>query len=918
MTEKQVLADACASTSQAIVEALGWVKNDVNAGRISSVRSTLDRELRRSFIEADRLTKALDRSMCVGVFGPSQAGKSYLISALARRETDQVLVAFDDIKPGLDFVRQINPEGGRESTGLVTRFSMRRIPTPAGFPVAVRLLSQSDLVKILGNTYLLDCELDDEKMPEESDLSALVGKARTMTVSVPGLREEDIWDIRDYFEQRQFKGEPIVRQLSAIGYWDTLQELAPTLSTEGRTLLFSMLWGQIDEFTNLCSRLCKKLDLLGNTADAFCSVDSLVTPNGDHFDRRIDSIVNVVTLNTLNNPEDESVEVCTGSGRKAKLARADLAALVAELHLGLCIQPFDFFDHTDLLDFPGARSRLRIPDVRAFLKAKGSSGDQAAPLADLFCRGKVGYLFERYNSERELTSILLCMGAGPAEVRTLPGMIKDWIDVSHGETPAARAASETALFFVLTKFDREFEQAAGQSEDSSQRWTTRIESCLTKFFGQAHDWPREWKPGRSFDNLYWLRNPNVFSPHILDYDAARREVAVRENEKARIDKLRHEFLENTEVRKHFHDPGKAWDEAFRLNDGGVSYLADSLRPVCNPDIKLRQIEARLGVLRSHIHDLLQPYYVPSAPGDRRQKRIEVYQTLVRAIDRADQQDRLGSFIRRLGVEQFALYEAIRARIAIQNPGQSRKRAGTAPAQDPPRSNGRTHKSDQAAEAAIECWTQGLYELSQDRFFAQAVGIDNSAISEIRDELIAAERRHNLRERIAELIRTVSLATDRSSAFADKASIIAGRKINGFVSSFGSDSLSQAPVVAAQEPRSRRGALEKLLGKQPVTAEPSSKPAQATPTQPGEAQPRAIRFDGSVEEIFRPNSPNPTPDTLSPEPKAFRSQYLLDWGLAMEDAMRANVEGGIVGSPEARMQNEILGRVLGQLERTAGP
>ena len=113
-------------------------------------------------------------------------------------------------------------------------------------------------------------------------------------------------------------------------------------------------------------------------------------------------------------------------------------------------------------------------------------------------------------------------------------------------------------------------------------------------------------------------------------------------------------------------------------------------------------------------------------------------------------------------------------------------------------------------------------------------------------------------------------------------------------------------------------MEKLLGKQPVTAKPSSKPAQATPTQPGEAQPRAIRFDGSVEEIFRPNPPNPTPDTLSPEPNAFRSQYLLDWGLAMEDAMRANVEGGIVGSPEARMQNEILGRVLGQLERTAGP
>ena len=913
MTGKQELAAVCANASAAITEALGWVRNDVNARRISSVRPTLDRELRRSFIEADRLAKAIDRSMCVGVFGPSQAGKSYLISALARRGTEPAMVAFEGVTPGLDFVRQINPEGGRESTGLVTRFSMRSIPAPPGYPVAVRLLSQSDLVKILGNTYLLDCELDDEKIPEESDLSALVAKVRTLTASTPGLREEDIWDIREYFEQRQFKSEPIIRQLSAIGYWETLQQLAPTLSTEGRSLLFSMLWGQIEDFTKVCSRLCKKLDELGNAADAFCTLDSLVTVNGDHFDRRLDSIVNVVTLNTLDNPEAESVEVCSGTGRKAKLARADLTALVAELHLALRARPWDFFDYTDLLDFPGARSRLRIPDVRAFLRTTGASDDKAAPLADLFCSGKVGYLFERYNFERELTSILLCIGPGPAEVRTLPGMIKDWIDVSHGDTPTARATSETALFFVLTKFDREFEQAAGQSDDSSQRWTTRLESSLTKFFGQAHDWPREWKPGHPFDNLFWLRNPNVFSPQILDYDAARREVAVRGAERSRIEKLRDEFLENAEVKKHFRDPGKAWDEAFRLNDGGVSYLAESLRPVCNPDIKLRQIAARLGVLRGRIHDLLQPYYVPAAPGERRQNRVAVYQTLVRAIDEADQRDRLGSFIRRLGVEQLALYEAIRARIAIHNPDRPQKPDGSNRRQDASRSNGRTHKSEQAAEAAIECWTQGLYELSQDRFFAQAVGVDNPALSEIRDELVAAERRRNLREKIAEHIRAVTVATDKPSTFADKASVIAGRMINGFVSSFGSEPPPALPVTAMPEPRPRRGALEKLLGKSPIATEASSKSSQAAQAPP-DSQPRALRFDGSVEEIFRANPPNPTPETLSPEPRAFRSQYLLDWGLAIEDAMRANVEGGIIGSPEERMQNEVLGRVLGQLER----
>jgi hypothetical protein len=181
-------------------------------------------------------------------------------------------------------------------------------------------------------------------------------------------------------------------------------------------------------------------------------------------------------------------------------------------------------------------------------------------------------------------------------------------------------------------------------------------------------------------------------------------------------------------------------------------------------------------------------------------------------------------------------------------------------------------------------------------------------------LIATERRRNLRDKVAEHIRASGLATDKPSTFADKASIIAGRVINGFVSSFGSESPPPVVAAAGPEPRSRRGALEKLLGKQAVSAESPSQPSQAPEARDEVA--RALRFDGSVEEIFRPHPPNPTPETLSPEPSAFRSQYLLDWALAMEDAMRANVEGGVIGSPEERVQNEILGRVLGQLEQAA--
>ena len=55
-----------------------------------------------------------------------------------------------------DFLREINPPGNRESTGLVTRFGLGLSAGDKDFPVRVRLLTQTDIVKILGNSFLLD------------------------------------------------------------------------------------------------------------------------------------------------------------------------------------------------------------------------------------------------------------------------------------------------------------------------------------------------------------------------------------------------------------------------------------------------------------------------------------------------------------------------------------------------------------------------------------------------------------------------------------------------------------------------------------------------------------------------------------------------------------------------------------------
>ena len=129
-------------------------------------------ELQKVRNQSRKLARAARRRMCVGVFGPSQAGKSYLVSILASRDGRPLQARFAD--KTYDFLREINPPGNRESTGLVTRFGLGLSDVTPDFPVRVRLLTQTDIVKILGNSFLLD--FDHQKAAFERPDGAAIRK----------------------------------------------------------------------------------------------------------------------------------------------------------------------------------------------------------------------------------------------------------------------------------------------------------------------------------------------------------------------------------------------------------------------------------------------------------------------------------------------------------------------------------------------------------------------------------------------------------------------------------------------------------------------------------------------------------------------------------------------------------------------
>lgn len=764
-----VLAEQCRAVGRVAEASTAWMRD--TAAVPAEERPALDRECRRAAVRATHLARAAERPMCISVFGASQAGKSYLISALARHGQEPLRVEAGDVS--VDFLAQINPVGGGESTGLVTRFSIHKRPGLPDLPIVLRLLSQSDVVRIVANGFLADVDRDGTAPPSAERLSSVLATAQAarQASDVGGFTESDVLELRDYLD-RYFRSHPVVTGLGSE-YWAAAAAAAANLSPSERAHLFSPIWGELPELTGLCARLLTALADLGNATEGFCALDALVP--------REDSIIAVNTLDRLGEDGGKTVTVGTSAGRRVALPRPVVAALVAELRLVLTERPFDFFEHTDLLDFPGGRSRENISDLPRFLAQPGN-------LSLFFRRGKVAYLYQAYLAEQELTAMLLCVGPSVQEVRTMPGMVMEWIEATHGATPAARAGKPTGLFLVLTMFDRQFDEKAGGTEP----WSTRIEGALDRFLTMEFDWHKRWQGEAPFDNTYWFRNPTIRAKALLDYDAAGMETGVREPQ--RVQALAAEYRADPAVRRHFRDPARAWDEAFRLNDGGLTYLADNLRPLCDPQLKRTQVSTQLHALATGLRARLQPYFVSDDAAAEQEQRMNEAFGVVESVQRIGEDQRLGLLLRSLQIPPLSLqgpfYAVQRSaplsrRVSTSDIGaRLRERWGRKPAAETEETDRAVDLSDMLAQAAIQDWTGRLHAFGARADLEQTFGFSHEQGATLIKVLSEAARRLGLRPEVAARIREHYNANAEPWLRVRVPSMLAEEMINQFVATIG--------------------------------------------------------------------------------------------------------------------------------------
>lgn len=816
------LATAASQTASRSKEGFAWVSTPVNTARVGDP-TALSYRLRRASLRARRLARAATRKMCVAVFGPSQAGKSYMVSVLASPAGGRLATELDG--QTYDFLRDINPPGGRESTGLVTRMTTDAGDAPRGFPVGLRLLTQTELVKILANSFYLDFDLEhfDVTPPDSDSIRLRVEQLRALARPTPvdKLDGDDVFDLMEYFQTHFPKRTAAFRD----EFWREAIDLAPRLEGRDRARLWSLFWYDFQAFTDLFNELFEGLRQLDFPASAHAELSALVPRAG--------SIIDVTVLDRLGADTGDKVRLLPDGGtRDVALPRSLVAALTAELRIAVKEKPSEVFDHTDLLDFPGARSRLGIKRLED--AGKDERGESTAnPMRELLLRGKVAYLFEGYTAEGEISALLLCVPDSVQEVRGLSGMVEDWVSGTMGATPAARAREKCGLFLVLTKMDAEFVKKEGV-EDKDKDWGIRLDSSLLKNF--RGEWPTDWD-GKPFRNLFWLRNPTITDERVMSYSgegAAKREQGIAESFRGRYAALHDTFVGNEIVRRHFENPEESWNEAFRINDGGISHLVRRLTPICDPATKTAQVRNRLVEVRADIVRELERFHVAGDVEARLAQRRQVGDRIMDRLYDRDDPVRLGSLLKAMQIDggdlASELYGAMvqgeggdsangaaPVAAATSQPGRTgRARPGAstaAPAPSEPAavSSGRATWERRAAREILRCWDSSMAASVDDAALARTLGMGPDLLAEISAELLALARRVGLETTLEKAIGKLTYTEQNEQRIA-KAAMIGERFVNRLVSEmgFGETPLAERPTITVD------GASRPVFAPRPAT------------------------------------------------------------------------------------------------------
>ncbi len=793
-TLQQDLCQDWQNVYQGAGEAIDWVMQArASSQRLNAQADSLVLELRRARNTARSLGVVSGRPMTIGFFGLSQAGKSYLISSLAAGGNGRLETNYGG--ETIDFLRHVNPPGGgKEATGLVTRFSRNATAGPDAYPVELQIFSEVDMVKILVNSYFNDFDKEQIGYTFAADrIKALIESLKSRAgANDAGLSADDAVSLWDYV--RSSFGN--TTRLLDSTYWPEVINLAPALRLEDRAQLFSILWGEQAELSELYIGLAKVLQALGHPSKVYAPLTALIRREGDGFVQQ-DSIMNVDVLESLGSPTEKSLSVLpvreqdgqpVVAAQAVEVPLAHLAALTVELTFPLIGETQGGgVDKVDLLDFPGYRGRLNIRSVQDAGAASESSGGN--PASQLILRGKVAYLFERYTDQQEMNGLVMCTASDKqSDVKDVEPVLTRWVHRTQGATPQERQNRKVGLMWAITMFDKRI--GASLIQDDAQvrdSWDGLMKMSFKERFGHC-EWLQQWRPDQPFSNTFLVRKPGMPTPFI-DLDTESRELSITASVADKMDRMRGSFIENPLLAQQLSDPAEAWDAMLALNDGGMQRLRAYVAQIGGLDFKLMRLQEQFRSLHdSLVKKSLHSWY--SQDGDQQSvvkealaKQFREELPAYRAI--------VGELLAALHLPQDTLRDLF---LSLGSSKSEPDEPGVLTQEQP--------FEQQYADLVYRSWVSQLRELPASRTNQNVLRMPVDLLSSLVEELIVASDRWALRDKLLAVLTKRRQSGVRRERLADRQVCNVAMTISEFVTWFylkgGSDDFFKSPKAFAQD------------------------------------------------------------------------------------------------------------------------
>ena len=593
--------------------------------------------------ELKKIKFALEEKCSAAAYGESQNGKSYLISSLLSYEGEALTISGGIGGKLYSFIDDINPSGGntskKESTGVITRFTVRPDDSPAAHDkVKVRLLTVADIVSLLADSYYKDVKINAADLLQTDDINSSLEKL--LPTIIDKSYQQDYIDEDDIYTIHQFLDTSIGSSSANVYGSKFCALVAPKIrqiSPSNWSKVFSMLWNNNPSITSLFDRLISDYMKLKFNQVVYVDFAAILRQKGTILDITwLDYLFNDSTVE-INSNYDQLCDVYDEQNHLlfSGFSKASFSALVAELTLVLpesTTTKRTFLKDFDLLDFPGARHRMKLPEASI-----------QAELSMMLRRGKVSYLFDKYSDSLRINSILFCQNMDKPESE-LGEVLNDWINKNIGKTPEERAehikhTNYTSPFFIIsTFFNCDLQRTKEtplftQTVPLSERWKTRFENHLSNevIKPSIYQWFEKWVPvgsgfeSESFQNIFMLRdyfwssNQQVFKGYEPGV-SGETEIIMHPEYPNYMEDLKQSFITFPFVKQHFRNPEKSWNEAASLNHDGSQAIIQYLEriAVVIDDARCQKYHQEVRIIRDQLLESLLRHYISGEETDKRE------------------------------------------------------------------------------------------------------------------------------------------------------------------------------------------------------------------------------------------------------------------------------------------------------------